>query len=825
MPTEAKAQEIATDMNSGAPRQIEPGRTEWRNFRSDKLETSDDIKALIDRVAEENGGFVEQRRGVRSWEDTTAAARGYTIEDYIGTKAGTGFNAEQTKGAIMVMEELGDRIAKASKIIDTGAASAEDMLQYRVLLQQFVGVQQTVQGAATELGRGLNILKSITAPANTRLRAMQIKELLGAEGGNDTIEKIARLMVDTEGDPTKIAKVAREQYKATTVDAVTEFWINGLLSGPATHMVNTLSNALTLAMQVPERAVAGAIGKLHGGDRVEIGEAGALISGMFNAWQDVMSAAAHVARTGEPLGATGKMENATRKSFTSAAFGLDPESGAGKALDLFGEYYVRLPGRAMLVEDAVFKVFGYRGELDALAFRQATREGLTGEEFAARKAELAANPPENMHIAADQTARFLTLQDTLSGDNWVEVFGQAGQKLASLPVVKFILPFIRTPTNAVEYALERTPMGLSMKSVREDIKAGGAKRDLAIAKMSLGSSISALAATYAWAGKITGRGPDDPKIRAEMMANGWQPNSIMLGDKWYSINRLDPVGMMLSATGDAMDIMRYSDDEDAKAAVAAAVAMGYGEGLMNKSYMTGMATALDMLKNNDAGDGKLQRGVNFGAKMAGSVVPAWANFIRQTDDDVVREPSKADPLTQTIDTIYNRVPGLGKDIPPKLDIWGQPVRIESSPMNPMRSSTPKNDEILDEIQRNRTAITTPGSKVTVDVPGVSTTVRVDLLAIDHSGWLLHDYRQKVGELARPKAERVIKSAEYRNPKASPEERSKLLLDAFSDARAEALTWLARTRPEIRQAAQEAFTEGGSKGFAPGPTDNLFQGAP
>jgi hypothetical protein len=232
-----------------------------------------------------------------------------------------------------------------------------------------------------------------------------------------------------------------------------------------------------------------------------------------------------------------------------------------------------------------------------------------------------------------------------------------------------------------------------------------------------------------------------------------------------------------------------------------------------------------MLKNNDAGDGKLQRGVNFGAKMAGSVVPAWANFIRQTDDDVVREPSKADPLTQTIDTIYNRVPGLGKDIPPKLDIWGQPVRIESSPMNPMRSSTPKNDEILDEIQRNRTAITTPGSKVTVDVPGVSTTVRVDLLAIDHSGWLLHDYRQKVGELARPKAERVIKSAEYRNPKASPEERSKLLLDAFSDARAEALTWLARTRPEIRQAAQEAFTEGGSKGFAPGPTDNLFQGAP
>lgn len=823
MPDEQKAAAVASEMTSGAPRAIEPGRTTWRNFRSDKLQTTDDIKALIDNAAEEAGGHMEARRGVVTNEQTAEEAKQYGLDELLRRKPAESWNAAQLSAGREILLELSDRISKAATVIDSGKASAEDMVAFRQMLGQHAAVQETLQGAVAEAGRALQIMRSVTA-AGGRLRAREVLDTLDEMGGESVARKLAQQVVEAAGDPVKVGDVTRKGAFARTGDALTEIWINGLLSGPTTHVVNSLSNALMLAMQVPERAVAGAIGKLHAGDRVELGEAGALLSGLFNGWQDALSAAARVARTGEPMGATAKIENANRKAFTAANLGVDPESGAGKALDLFGEYYVRLPGRALMTEDAMFKSLGYRSELSAQAWRQATREGLEGEAFTQRVNDIIANPPEDLHIAADQTARYLTLQDTLSGDNWVEVLGQAGAKIASLPMGKYILPFIKTPTNAAEYVLERTPMGLTMKSVRDDIAAGGAKRDMAVAKMTMGSTIAGIAATYAWSGQITGRGPDDPKIRAEMQANGWQANSVRMGDKWVSYNRLDPVGMLIGSAADAMDIMRYSDDEDAKAAVAAAVAVGFGESLMNKTYLTGLSDVLDVIKNNDAGDSKLQRGVNYGAKFAGSWVPAWVNFTRQVGDDVVREPSKADPLTQTIDTLRNRTPGLSKDVPPKLDLFGEPVRVESFPMNPMKSATPKDDPVLEEIQRNRTAITTPGSKVTVDVPGVSTTVRVDLLAVDHSGWLLHDYRQKVGELARPKAERVIKSAEYRNPKASPEERSKLLLEAFSDARAEALTWLARTRPEIRQAAQEAFTEGGSQGFAPGPTDNLFQGA-
>lgn len=42
-----------------------------------------------------------------------------------------------------------------------------------------------------------------------------------------------------------------------------ELWINGFLSNPLTHIVNTTSNALTIAYTIPERALATGIDVLR----------------------------------------------------------------------------------------------------------------------------------------------------------------------------------------------------------------------------------------------------------------------------------------------------------------------------------------------------------------------------------------------------------------------------------------------------------------------------------------------------------------------------------------------------------------------------------
>ena len=80
-----------------------------------------------------------------------------------------------------------------------------------------------------------------------------------------TIEKMAEAIstIDSvQGLNTAIPKMLR----ATTTDMFIEAWINGLLSGPPTHMINSISNALNAVWQVPERYLASLIGRALPGE-------------------------------------------------------------------------------------------------------------------------------------------------------------------------------------------------------------------------------------------------------------------------------------------------------------------------------------------------------------------------------------------------------------------------------------------------------------------------------------------------------------------------------------------------------------------------------
>lgn len=803
---ERTARATADRIMNGPATPAEPGRTEWRNFRSDKLATTEGVKALIDQVAKDAGGFEDARRGVRSWETTKEAGKQYGVDELLGSKPGQAWNAEQLSAGREIMLELGGRIERAAPFITSGRASAEDMLQFRQMLAQHAGVQQVLQGAAAEAGRALNIMRSVSA-AGGRIRSQQVLEALDSVGGDAATRKLAEMVMDSGGDLAKVAEVARKGWGAKSADIVNEVYINGLLSGPTTHIVNTVSNSITALMQVPERAVAGAMGKvLPGEGHAEMGEAGAQLYGLLSGWRDAVSAFAKTARTGEPSDAIAKLENANRKAFTSQNLGLDPEGNVGKAVDLFGEYYVRLPGRALMAEDEFFKTIGYRMELQAQAYRQASKEGLSGPAMDQRIAELVSNPSEEIHASAEHAARYATFQETLAGDNWVQALGQSGLALTSkIPLLKLVIPFIKTPTNIAQYTLERTPLAPTLKTFREDVAAGGARRDLALARFTMGSTLSAVVATYTASGRITGNGPSDPKLRAEMLAAGWQPYSVLIGDKYVSYNRLDPVGAMIGAAADGMEVIRYADDEETTAGVAAAVSLGFANAMVNKTYLTGIGGVIDGLRQAD--EGKMTAVKNVASKQAAAFVPAWLNFIRQNVDDTVREPSKTDILTQTIDQMKNRTPGLSSELPPKLDLWGEPIRPESAPLSPVKMTTGKQDAVLAELLSNRIAVGRPGKAVSVPL-GDGLSAGVDLTAIDGTGWLLHDYRQAVGKLAHREMEKLVGSKDWGNLSGGPEgEKAEETRRVWMDARREALLELMQTHPEIEAAAMAEVEKG------------------
>lgn len=809
-PDAEQAAGIANAMNRmGIVPPTAPGRTPYRNFRADKLQTTDDIKALIDDVAEKSGGFVEARRGVQSWRDTAGQAKDYGIDELLGRKPAEAWNAPQLHAGREILLELSERIGKAAKIIDSGKASAEDMLAFRQMLGQHAAVQETLQGAVAEAGRALNIMRSVSA-AGGRLRSRQVLEALDMQGGPAVAQKLAAQIVESGADPAKVAALARKGALARTNDAIIEVWINGLLSGPTTHVVNTASNSLTALMQVPERLLAGGIGTASkaisgNADHVALGEAGAQLVGMLSGWRDGLVAFARTAKSGMPSDALAKVETAERKAVTSKNLGLSEDSLAGKAIDLFGEYYVRIPGRALMAEDEFFKAIAYRGELNAQAYRQAVREGLSGKALDARVNEIVRNPPESIHIAAEQAQRYLTFSDNLAGDNWVQGIGQAGQKLASLPLGRFVLPFVRTPTNIAQYAIERTPLAPSLKTWREDVAAGGARRDLALARMSMGSAVAALVATEAASGRITGGGPSNPQEKEALKASGWQPYSILVDGKYYGYNRLDPMGAIVGMAADAVDTLQYAEEEDSKEAVAGAVVLGFADALMSKTYLQGLSSLLDVITHGDR-EKSVTRWVSG---QAASFEPAWVNFLRRSGDDTIRDPSTADIYTQTIHQFKNRTPGLSQEVPPKLDVWGEPVKFEAGALSPVAISTEKPYPETKELLDNRIRMSKPASAVAVPLgkrpDGKPLEAKIDLLAIDKSGWLYHDYRQAAGRLAKRYVGDLIASADWKSiPTGRDSERADLVEKVVRDARREALLELMQSHPEIEEAAVSAI---------------------
>ena len=62
-------------------------------------------------------------------------------------------------------------------------------------------------------------------------------------GGRESIEDAARAIVDLIEDPAQANHFMREGFKPTWKDKFNELWINSLLSGPMTHVVNFVGNA------------------------------------------------------------------------------------------------------------------------------------------------------------------------------------------------------------------------------------------------------------------------------------------------------------------------------------------------------------------------------------------------------------------------------------------------------------------------------------------------------------------------------------------------------------------------------------------------------
>jgi len=692
---------------------VDPGRPSardpsLRNINFQRIETTDDVLRTIDTISEQGDHFVVDRRGVRTIDQAKADAAEIELEALLGRSIGEAFNDSQVIGIRTVLVESAERLQNASKIILEGNASEADMLAFRQMVAQHAAIQAQAAGAAAEAGRALNAFK-VTANSGMLLAA-QVRHAMQSAGGQASTIKLAGLINDA-ADPAAVAAATRNNWHARGSDMILEYWINGLLSSPATHAVNTGSNAAVALWMIPERLLASGISKgLRSENGVRVGEAVGQLYGIVQGTRDGLKLAWHALKTGEPTDALQKYEARKYRAITAEniaeilgkkgrAVGLDPTAVANggvvaQGVDLLGEA-VRLPGRFLGAEDEFFKAVGYRMELNALAYRQAANEGLTGREFAVRVHDIINNPPESMHLAAIDAGRIQTFTNDLGE------FGKGVQRIANAhPVAKLLLPFVRTPVNIVKFVGMRSPLAPFAKTFKAEVAAGGARRDLALARMSLGSLVMMVGATMAANGIIVGKLSENSGVRDAQRRKGLQEYSIKIGDKFYAFNRADPLGMFLGLSADAVEIIKYADDAGAME-VAGAVSIALAQNLTSRTYLRGLSefmTAMDDPKRYMP---------YYMKRMAATFVP-YTSLTAQVERSV--DPTLR-MATTIIDQIRSRTPGLSGDLPPRRNLWGEPIVLEGGlgwdMISPIYTSTLKTSIADDEIINNDIDIRLP----------------------------------------------------------------------------------------------------------------------
>lgn len=645
-------------------------------------------------------------------ETTLAQARtmGITPES-----VGTLFDRRQIAAGWMMFRSSADDLVKlADQARATGAPA--DLARFNAAFQTSYGILQTVKGQSAEIARALQIHAALRKSEPGMVKALQsmMDEAGGAAISMDMAEKVALLK-----DPTLAAKFIQEAGKATTRDQIVYAWSNVLLSNPASHVANVVDTSLSTLMQVPETWFA----SKFGGD-VAQGEATAKLYGIVQGFKDGLKMAARTIRTGE---SNFTAPGSRVEIMANRPLPTSQDLARSGTLRQYGDYLKMLvPTRVMQAGDELTKAMNYRGEMHALAWREAVvKQGLEGAEASQYAAKLMSEAPEWLTKSAEAQAIKGTFNEPLQG--FAASLAQAVDKanVGGVPVGRIVVPFVRTPTNLIRWAFHRTPAAFLSPQIQSEIAAGGATRDLALGRVAAGSAILASFADLASSGKISGAGPKDPALRANLIETGWQPYSFNVGGKWIAYGRSGTMGTLIGLAADATEMLSgvYSREKDTvtfegepvEDSVAAAVVFPFAQAITSKTYMSGLASLMDGLSD------PARYGEGYVNRLASSMVPAVVGAMERTIDPEIRRAK------DWLEAVQARVPGASEGLLPRLNRWGEARKDENGIYNlflPARISEEKGSSIDREIERLKLGVSPPKQIQSFSQSGISQSVEL-----------------------------------------------------------------------------------------------------
>lgn len=552
--------------------------------------------------------------------------------------------------------ELSKKVVEARK---QGSLNPDLVSEFQQALALAGNLSKAVKGRQADIARTLGIFSQ--ARSATINRGAQLDAIMAESGGMENAYKLAEKFVALDSRAARTG-IAEKSLGGTLQDIWFSTWINGLLSSPVTHAKNVAGNMFFGALQIPERAVASVFGKarnaLFGGeDAMEFDEVYSLAYGMLQGGREGMSLSWTALKKNEATDPFTKIEDLRKgKNPFDVDFG---DSTTGKAFSKMLDYYgtfVTAPGRALMAEDEFFKGMAYRMELNAIASRQGKQEyrrlvqnGVPEEDAARQAAEytarVLADPPADVDDAARAFGRVITFTRELE-PNLASM-----QKFLQNPLMKMFVPFVRTPTNITMEAMSRIP-GVNFVAPRfwADWNAGGIKRDMAMARVTLGGFLMFGVGTYALEGKMTGIGPMRKGDKEALKGTGWQEFSFVFDRSEVSDDLLNKYKSLTSVTeGDGKVYVSYAGLEPLGTLLAIASTAGEysmmnaGEADMNELFMGGSLGIYEYMSNLPMlqGVGEITKVFTSGAKDSPTL---FYNILSQVSNTVTEFGIGGSPL-------------------------------------------------------------------------------------------------------------------------------------------------------------------------------------
>ena len=568
-------------------------------------------------------------------------------------------------------------IALAERYTKTEAK--EDGAAFMQQLNNHKAVDATARGNRAETARATRAMA--VTKAQRVATDFDLEELIHQLGQETDLRVIAKQLLDSQNDPKAISELMQRSWKKKAWDVLMETFYGNILGSTSTQLANIYGNTFKLAEHIIQRTIAVSVGTVRGGvmkfagkefSRQQVDEFMGLWVGLWKGVEDAfrLNIKAILGNADEAGFSLRKASKDDRIQFWSdqkeqgtvwrALFTAEPQTdiitklegmpgrqravewhlpanlkdrsmveqmahrGLAAIVNPVGGL-VRLPGKALVVFDELFKTLSRDMQRTTLAYGDAS--ALARVDSSRTVHEIAAELLKDSSRYSEEALEFARRQ------TFQQKLGSKGQAVEGfvrqMPVARVVVPFVRTPTNLVKDAYNQVAIWrILSKDVRGKLLKGGKEADMAIARLTMSAGILGFIYKKWSAGEIRGGASRPNSARMDDVKN----YSLKFNDKWYTFNRLDPLGMPIGFAADIFEMLDQVADEPEQSlkleAALAGVFVALSQNLISKTWLRGVSDLVAAL--GDAEKGRPKSFADYTGSILGSMVPlAGSNFERR----------------------------------------------------------------------------------------------------------------------------------------------------------------------------------------------------